>query len=173
MKYKNMNQYERTIMDALSKFRPAPIGVRTKPGKMARIWRLGELAAAHGFTHVAGVALKLHNFGMSRIDKSDYYRKRHLGNLACKRAHATRDAGAHCFECGETSGLHCDHIMPIYLGGHPATRQNQQWLCCACNLEKGAKFDAMAILRSTDGEDSPWHRSLNTLSLSLLGIPLP
>lgn len=49
-----------------------------------------------------------------------------------------RDRGR-CRECGATSYLEFDHLIPFSLGG-ASTENNVQLLCRACNLGKGARI---------------------------------
>ena len=53
-----------------------------------------------------------------------------------KRAVWERDEGA-CVECGRTSALEYDHVIPHSLGGS-STIRNLQLLCAPCNQSKGA-----------------------------------
>lgn len=50
-----------------------------------------------------------------------------------------RDHGK-CVECGETTGLHYDHILPFSKGGRSDDSKNIQILCARHNLSKGAKI---------------------------------
>lgn len=49
-----------------------------------------------------------------------------------------RDGGA-CRNCGSTSTLHFDHVIPRSWGGASAA-DNVQLLCRNCNLKKGASL---------------------------------
>ena len=49
-----------------------------------------------------------------------------------------RDGGA-CRNCGSTSNLHFDHVIPRSWGG-ASTADNVQLLCRNCNLKKGASL---------------------------------
>lgn len=49
-----------------------------------------------------------------------------------------RDGGA-CRNCGSTSNLHFDHVIPRSWGGASAA-DNVQLLCRNCNLKKGASL---------------------------------
>jgi hypothetical protein len=50
-----------------------------------------------------------------------------------------RDKGA-CVECGLTTNLHFDHILPYSKGGTSDTEANVQLLCMRHNIQKGAKL---------------------------------
>ena len=50
-----------------------------------------------------------------------------------------RDKGR-CVECGETSDLHYDHILPYSKGGSSTTSENIQLLCARHNLSKSNKI---------------------------------
>jgi hypothetical protein len=50
-----------------------------------------------------------------------------------------RDKGQ-CVKCGETDGLHFDHVLAYSRGGSSVTAKNIQLLCARHNLEKGAKI---------------------------------
>ena len=50
-----------------------------------------------------------------------------------------RDHGK-CRECGATTGLHYDHILPYSKGGRSDDSRNVQLLCARHNLQKGAKI---------------------------------
>ena len=50
-----------------------------------------------------------------------------------------RDKGR-CVECGETSDLHYDHILPYSKGGSSTTSENIQLLCARHNLTKSNKI---------------------------------
>jgi hypothetical protein len=50
-----------------------------------------------------------------------------------------RDKGA-CVECGSTTNLHFDHILPYSKGGTSDTEANVQLLCMKHNIGKGAKL---------------------------------
>jgi hypothetical protein len=50
-----------------------------------------------------------------------------------------RDKGA-CVECGSTTNLHFDHILPYSKGGTSDTEANIQLLCMRHNIQKGAKL---------------------------------
>lgn len=49
-----------------------------------------------------------------------------------------RDGGA-CRNCGSTTNLHFDHVIPLSWGG-ASTADNVQLLCRDCNLKKGASL---------------------------------
>jgi 5-methylcytosine-specific restriction endonuclease McrA len=49
-----------------------------------------------------------------------------------------RDGGA-CRNCGATTNLHFDHVIPRSWGG-ASTADNVQLLCRDCNLKKGASL---------------------------------
>ena len=49
-----------------------------------------------------------------------------------------RDEGK-CRHCGETKGLHFDHIIPRSAGGS-GVAENVELLCAACNQKKGARL---------------------------------
>jgi 5-methylcytosine-specific restriction endonuclease McrA len=49
-----------------------------------------------------------------------------------------RDGGG-CNNCGSTSNLHFDHVIPRSWGG-ASTADNVQLLCRNCNLKKGASL---------------------------------
>ena len=46
-----------------------------------------------------------------------------------------RDKGR-CVNCGSTTNLHYDHIIPFSKGGSSTTAANIQLLCASCNLKK-------------------------------------
>lgn len=50
-----------------------------------------------------------------------------------------RDKGA-CVECGSTTNLHFDHVLPYSKGGTSDTEANIQLLCMKHNIRKGAKL---------------------------------
>ena len=50
-----------------------------------------------------------------------------------------RDKGR-CVECGETTDLHYDHILPYSKGGSSTTSENIQLLCARHNLTKSNKI---------------------------------
>lgn len=50
-----------------------------------------------------------------------------------------RDKGR-CVECGETTDLHYDHILPYSKGGSSNTSENIQLLCARHNLSKSDKI---------------------------------
>tara|TARA_B100000131_G_C17923193_1_gene535176 strand:+ start:42 stop:752 length:711 start_codon:yes stop_codon:yes gene_type:complete len=50
-----------------------------------------------------------------------------------------RDKGR-CVECGESSDLHYDHILPYSKGGSSTTSENIQLLCARHNLSKSNKI---------------------------------
>jgi len=47
--------------------------------------------------------------------------------------------GGRCRNCGSTTRLHFDHIIPRSLGG-ASTAENIELLCERCNLRKGARL---------------------------------
>jgi 5-methylcytosine-specific restriction endonuclease McrA len=47
--------------------------------------------------------------------------------------------GYRCRQCGSPDDLCADHIIPEFRGG-PATLENLQTLCRACNVRKGARL---------------------------------
>ena len=50
-----------------------------------------------------------------------------------------RDQGR-CVKCGESTGLHYDHMLPFSKGGRSDDPRNIQILCARHNLEKGANI---------------------------------
>ena len=50
-----------------------------------------------------------------------------------------RDKGR-CVDCGETTDLHYDHILPYSKGGSSTTSENIQLLCARHNLSKSNKI---------------------------------
>lgn len=51
--------------------------------------------------------------------------------------------GGRCCECGSTSDLQFDHIVPVVKGGSN-TAQNVELLCADCNRRKAARLFAPA-----------------------------
>ena len=50
-----------------------------------------------------------------------------------------RDGGK-CIQCGATTNLHFDHVIPYSKGGTSITAENVQLLCARHNLEKHDKI---------------------------------
>ena len=59
---------------------------------------------------------------------------------AVKLAVYRRDQGQ-CVLCGESTGLHFDHVLAYSRGGSSVTEENIQLLCARHNLEKGARIE--------------------------------
>src|SRR5436190_10615081 len=54
--------------------------------------------------------------------------------------------GGRCWNCGSTTDLQFDHVIPLALGGSN-TADNVELLCRTCNLAKSAKLAASARSR--------------------------
>jgi 5-methylcytosine-specific restriction endonuclease McrA len=57
--------------------------------------------------------------------------------------------GGRCRNCGSTTELHFDHIIPRSWGGS-SLAENVELLCKQCNLKKGASLFAPSFCRSGD-----------------------